>query len=125
MSQLLQSLMAHDLRAPLALAAQALQVARETLPGSSETQLLHDVEGRLERSLDTVDRVLEASRAALAGAPPTPLAGGTAEASRAAGALAGNESVGSPSLVTFFGEAKKVTACRAGAQSPTPARIPS
>ena len=88
-SQLLQSLMAHDLRAPLALAAQALQVAREALPGSSETPLLHDVEGRLERSLDTVDRVLEASRAALAAAPPTPLAGGVAEASRVAGALAG------------------------------------
>ncbi len=64
-SQLLQSLMAHDLRAPLAMAAEALQVAGGALPDSPESALLQEVELRLERSLVSVDRVLGAARATL------------------------------------------------------------
>ncbi len=60
-SRLLLSLVAHDLRAPLAMAVQAVdymrgrQAARET---GAEDELLRDVDLRLRRSLGSIDGVL-------------------------------------------------------------------
>ena len=65
LSRLLHSLMAHDLRAPLSVAVQAVEVARGPA-GAADPSLLEDAEAGLRRSLELVDRVLAATRTALA-----------------------------------------------------------
>lgn len=71
LSQLLQSLMAHDLRAPLAIAAQAVDMVERAWADAPEgtAQLLAEVEGRLQRSLSSIDAVLGAAGAALLEGP--------------------------------------------------------
>ncbi len=64
LSRLLHSLMAHDLRAPLSVAVQAVELARDPA-ASADASLLIDAEAGLRRSLESVDRVLSATRAAL------------------------------------------------------------
>lgn len=64
LSRLLHSLMAHDLRAPLSVAVQAVELARDP-EAAADPSLLEDAEAGLRRSLASVDRVLAATRAAL------------------------------------------------------------
>lgn len=65
LNALLHSLMAHDLRSPLALARDALFTVAGTAHGSRsiDQQLLNDVDARLRRSLRSIDLVLQAARA--------------------------------------------------------------
>lgn len=79
LNRLLMSLLAHDLRSPLAISNQACEYVEEALDGGRpiDRELLRDVRARLRRSLRAIDMVLELARAerAGAGARGEPLAG--------------------------------------------------
>lgn len=64
LNRLLISLLAHDLRSPLALAIQTLVYLEEDSKGAGATdhELVTDVRARLRRSLTTIDRVLGLAR---------------------------------------------------------------
>lgn len=64
LNRLLISLLAHDLRSPLALAIQTLVYLEEDSKeaGATDHELVIDVRARLRRSLTTIDRVLGLAR---------------------------------------------------------------
>jgi len=64
LSRLLHSLLAHDVRAPLAQARQGFELVRGSTPTlrQPEADLLRDLDARLRRSLRTVDTLLDAAR---------------------------------------------------------------
>jgi signal transduction histidine kinase len=70
LSRLLHSLMAHDLRAPLSLAHEALEAVEQPLRsgGAVDLDLISEVDARLRRSLRTTQLVLDSARAELTGA---------------------------------------------------------
>ena len=67
LNRLLHSLMAHDLRSPLVLARQGFDIVRSaTAAGAApDLALVGDVDNRLDRSLRTIELVLEAARSEL------------------------------------------------------------
>ena len=69
LSVLLHTLLAHELRSPLAMADQALEYVREAAAAgqTGDEELLRPIHGRLKRGLGTVDRVLDLARARLDG----------------------------------------------------------
>lgn len=69
LSLLLHTLLAHELRSPLAMAAQALEYVRgATSEGKpADEELLRPIHARLRRGLDAIDQVLELALARLEG----------------------------------------------------------
>lgn len=72
LNQLLMSLLAHDLRAPLSLASQGLDYVDTTLRQGEtpDRLLLADTRARLQRSLRAINLVLEVARAEISPAGP-------------------------------------------------------
>lgn len=70
LSRLLLSLLAHDLRSPLATAIRTFEYVDGQLEGGNavERQLLVDVQARLRRNLATIDHLVDVARAQLEGA---------------------------------------------------------
>ena len=68
LTHLMHSLMAHDLRAPLVLARQGFDMVRNALESGTAPNvlLIDEVDGRLTRSLRTIELVLETARGELA-----------------------------------------------------------
>jgi len=84
LNRLLASLLAHDLRAPLVLAADCLRYARDAAARGEvpDDALLAETHARLGRSLRAVEGVLALARGAPSGgeaAPPVPVARALAE----------------------------------------------
>lgn len=63
-NRLLLSLLAHDMRAPLGMAVQALEYLRSSAETGeqADVSLISDVDGRLRRGLGAIDRILAAAR---------------------------------------------------------------